>query len=70
VTATNAMLNPMCETRMVGKPRYRTSERKGPIPGILSSCTNIDSSDEPSTISGTAIARKMMKLIRPLPRKA
>ena len=52
------MLNPMCESRIVVKPERATW-----------TWTNSDSSEEPSTISGTAIARKMTKLIAGPPRK-
>jgi hypothetical protein len=51
------MLNVMCAIRIVRKPSGTPKLRKSVR------------SDEPMTISGVAIGRKMSKFVAPLPRK-
>ncbi len=58
MTATNGMLKPMCESRIVVRPSA----------GVWV-WTNSVSSEEPRTISGTAIAMKMTKFVGAFPRK-
>jgi hypothetical protein len=61
VIATNAIENPIWENRIVWYPMWM------PRFSCPFACTNMDSKADPSTISGTAMARKITKFRPPRP---